>query len=164
MNNAIERLLSRRVADVMNYDVVTISANASMAEAAKKLTQHEISGAPVVDEQGHCVGMLTHADFAHRDSERDARGNLPPHDAEFSVVRDGPDEPFHVEHCPPDTVRHFMSEGVQTIQADALISEAARSMCHGHLHRLVVLDESAHPVGIVSSLDLVAAMMGAIEQ
>ena len=37
-------------------------------------------------------------------------------------------------------------------------------MCQQHIHRLIVLDEQDHPVGILSSLDIVAAMVAVFEE
>jgi predicted transcriptional regulator len=57
-----------------------------------------------------------------------------------------------------------MSPIVQTISEESLILAAARVMCNEGIHRLVVVDEKKHPVGIVSTLDVVAAMVAAIEE
>ena len=66
MNSAIERLLSLRVCDVMSSTVVEVSVNASLAEAAALLVDNNVSGAPVVDESGRCVGVLSSTDFVVR--------------------------------------------------------------------------------------------------
>ena len=42
--------------------------------------------------------------------------------------------------------------------------DAAREMCAQHVHRLPVVDAGGKVVGLVSSLDLVAAMVGALEE
>jgi CBS domain-containing protein len=49
--------------DVMSRDVETISADLSLREAAVRLARSEIHGAPVVDETGQCVGVLSVADI-----------------------------------------------------------------------------------------------------
>src|SRR5262245_42031347 len=59
----LDRLDSLRVADVMSRDVVVIHYHQTMTEAARVLTDHQISGAPVIDEQGRCIGILSATDF-----------------------------------------------------------------------------------------------------
>jgi CBS-domain-containing membrane protein len=49
--------------DVMTRAVVTIPRRTSLREAARLLRWADVSGAPVVDDEGRCVGLLTAADF-----------------------------------------------------------------------------------------------------
>jgi predicted transcriptional regulator len=50
--------------DVMSRDVIRFPENMPLREAAQILVQKQISGAPVVDAAGKCVGVLSLADFA----------------------------------------------------------------------------------------------------
>jgi signal-transduction protein with cAMP-binding, CBS, and nucleotidyltransferase domain len=50
-------------------------------------------------------------------------------------------------------VSDIMTPRVYTVKGDAPISEVARTMVDGHVHRLLV-EEGGEPVGIVSTLDL----------
>ena len=57
-------------------------------------------------------------------------------------------------------VRHLMTSPALTITADADVAEAARLMEHERVHRLVVVDaDGVTPIGIVSTTDLVHAML-----
>ena len=56
-------LLALTAQDVMSREVVTIPRQMSLREAARLLRRASVSGAPVVDEQGRCVGVLSAADF-----------------------------------------------------------------------------------------------------
>lgn len=49
-------------AEVMRPDVITISVDASVAEAAQQMLEHKISGLPVV-ERDHLVGIITESDI-----------------------------------------------------------------------------------------------------
>jgi CBS domain-containing protein len=42
-----------KAADVMTRQVITISADASILQAARPVLQNRINGLPVVDRQGH---------------------------------------------------------------------------------------------------------------
>ncbi len=164
MNSAIERLLSLRVGDVMTASPFLLNANVTMADAAQTLRQHRVTGAPVTDDQGKCVGMLTAVDFMTHLLSAPMASGVAADDAENVLVQDAPGEPYHVETLDPDNVQNFMSEGVVTIPRESPIIDAARMMCRSHIHHLVVLDGERRPAGVISSLDLVAAMIKAIEE
>lgn len=57
-------LLARvKVQDIMNKNPVTIPVDFTVEEAAERLLEHGISGAPVVDDKGEVVGVITRADI-----------------------------------------------------------------------------------------------------
>ncbi len=51
------------VRDIMTRDVVTLRPDMPASEAAHILSQRRIHGAPVVDEQGRVVGVLSAMDL-----------------------------------------------------------------------------------------------------
>jgi CBS-domain-containing membrane protein len=164
MNTLFHRLSTLRVADVMNREVVSVPNSLSMDEAAQRLAAHDVTSAPVVDDQGRCVGMLSAADFLRRDCrghESTAGGALS--GSEHGVARLA-FEPLTIERVDDCNVHRHMSSAVQSIRAGAAVIDAGRMMCNAHLHRLPVLDDTGRPIGIVSSLDLVSAMMNAMDE
>ena len=162
MNRALERLVTLRVRHVMNHEIVQVRASDTMAQAAVLLAEHDISGVPVADEQGRCVGMLSAADFVSRESDHETTSQ-PSVGEPYTWVR-GKDGSLCLESCPDGTVNAHMSPSVQTVSANASMLDAGRMMCAQHIHRLPVLDEDGRAVGMVSSLDLVAAMVGISEE
>jgi CBS-domain-containing membrane protein len=152
-----DRLQMLRVSDVMNRTVVCVRAEQSMAEAAEVLLRHEVSGAPVVDAAGRCVGILSATDFVRRESQlarREEQRSSPPGGVPVALRE------------PPEAqqVRSYMTSAVQTVSPRQFLVEAARMMCAEHVHRLPVLDEQGHPVGILTSLDIVAALTQAVDE
>ncbi len=51
--------------EVISRDILTLPVRASLWEAAALLRGAQITGAPVVDEQGRCVGVLSAVDVMH---------------------------------------------------------------------------------------------------
>lgn len=49
--------------DIMSSPAITIPAGSTRARIAKLLTQHQVSGVPVVDEVGRVVGLVTKGDL-----------------------------------------------------------------------------------------------------
>lgn len=160
MNSSIERLLNLRVKDVMSSNVVQVNQDDKMATAADIFDRHDVTGAPVVNDEGQCVGIVSSSDFVLRTAHS---ADLADEGKEV-LVQDAPGEPYHVESIEKDHVRDHMTNVIESVSPDTPILQAARTMCKEHIHRLVVLDANRHPVGLVSSLDLVAAMVTAIEE
>lgn len=63
-NDARSSQTSLTAVDLMSRDPITIDAGASMRDASKQLAQFDLHGAPVVDEAGRCIGMLSVSDIA----------------------------------------------------------------------------------------------------
>jgi CBS domain-containing protein len=64
----VERIEERdmRARDIMTKTVLTVTPETSVREAAQLFAENHISGAPVVDDEGHLIGMLTEGDLLHR--------------------------------------------------------------------------------------------------
>ena len=60
---------ARRVKDVMNPDIMTVADEMTTDELVRYLTEHEISGAPVVDGQGRFVGVVSMTDIGRHLAE-----------------------------------------------------------------------------------------------
>jgi len=176
MPAVLDRLQSLRVADVMNRRVVPVSAHQTMSEAAAIFLEHGISGAPVVDEEGRCVGILSAADFVRREIASQgadpskpkggpaatAASRVAKPDSE-SVLRQSPGG-WEISDVRPEEVAAHMTPAVQSVTPEMPLVDAARMMCTQHIHRLPVLDAEAHPQGMVTALDIVAAVVQAVEE
>jgi len=140
---ADQRLRSLRVDDVMNHGVIQVSESATMDDIAEQFLQHDISSAPVVDQNGSCVGMISAPDFMKREA-RIAAGEI--------------------ASSENDLVGSYMSRGVQSIGPQELMLKAAVIMCATHLHHLPVLDEEQRLIGVISTMDITAALVNAIDE
>ncbi len=153
---AIDRLRTLKVSDVMSRDVIPISANQTMSDAAKTFAEHDIASAPVVDEMGRCVGMLSAADFMKRDCPHCS--DTEPHKLSCDVANDC----LSID-LPTDMVNCYMTDAIQTVAADESLLQAARMMSADHIHHLPVLAR-LRPVGVVSTMDVVAALINAVDE
>ncbi len=153
MNSA--NLDEQPIQDFMTSEVHTISKNASVCEAARVLVEHGISGLPVVDEMGKCVGVLSNSDLVRRwlNHSNDECGD------DFVVAREGPEKTLHIEPADDDLVGHHMSTAVQTVPADRAVVEAAKYMVTADIHRLIVVDLDGRPVGVLSASDVLKMLV-----
>ena len=55
----------------MSQPVITVSIDAPLAEAVDVMEKHQIRRVPVVDAEGFCVGILSQADIAWSEDERE---------------------------------------------------------------------------------------------
>lgn len=154
-----DRLKTLTVADAMSHNLITISNNSTLSEAADVLCEYRITGAPVVDECGRCVGVISGSDFIHSKAEE-----LEVTKVHHVLQRGSLMEPFSIEEVRHDLVRSHMTPGVRTVGADVPLVQAARSMVKDHVHRLIVLDQEGRPFGILTSLDLVSTLIGVAEE
>jgi predicted transcriptional regulator len=149
----------------MSNHVVMIPREMSLQGAARMLGRSGVTGAPVVDSRGRCIGVLSTTDFM-RWVEKDHKTGL----------GDGTGEPMCSAWQLPETaieptcrVEDFMTRDPVLVAPGTKIGELARMMMDARIHRLIVVDSlTERPIGIVSSMDILAALAradaGAMEQ
>lgn len=153
--SSLERLQSLTVADVMTRRVTVVPGCARMEEAARILAEAAASGAPVVDAAGRCIGVLSATDFLRFEVEKAGRQPYVPVDWTGVV---------NCTELPLESVQRFMTPAVQTVSMNESLLKAAEIMCLEHIHRLVVLDEHSAPMGVVSTLDVMSALIAAMDE
>jgi predicted transcriptional regulator len=188
--------------DLMTRDLVRLPRQMPLRDAARLLLHNRITGAPVVDARGRCVGVLSLTDVGHAIEKGQATApNVPPVPltCKFVVRNVGPDGkeiftctlPFsvcpaqvkqnepngeeliicsqphcvwtngqlvQVENLPTDEVGRFMTPDPVMALPETSIRTLARRMLDASIHRVIVVDQDNHPIGIVSSMDIMAAV------
>lgn len=144
----------RPVRDVMQRQVVTLRPEMSAREAERVLVGHRIGGAPVVDDAGRVVGVLTQSDLVRLDAEPPSAAAAGAFFSDVADYRDLATLPAG-EHLVP--VASVMSRDVLSIAPDASLEEAARRMRERRVHRLLVIEDGVLR-GVVSALDLLVAI------
>jgi len=146
---------TRNVKDLMNPDIMTVADEMTTDELARYLIEREISGAPVVDSQGHLIGVVSMTDIGRNMAEpsdvelsRDS-GFYRDIAADFTLEDSG--ERYVEERAV--TVRDVMTPVIHQVPVTASVTEAARVMVDQHIHRLVVT-QGKEPVGIITSMDV----------
>lgn len=147
-------LFTMTATDLMSRDVLTIPGHMSLKGAARLLAEARVSGAPVVDEEGRCRGVISATDFVRRAGKD--KSAAPPVDstgywADWCI-------PSNIESLPEEKVAKVMTPDPVTVPPATALAELARKMVDAHIHRLIVVDERGRPIGIVSSMDILAAV------
>ena len=154
MRNTNLPLLQLTAKDLMSTDVESIPQWMSLPSAARMLSRAHISGAPVVDGDGRCLGVISTTDFmtwaengegaAHSESDVCCA-----HSA-WQMVEE--------KDLPVNLVRRYMTANPVTVPPDLSIGELAQKMVDAHIHRVIVVDKENKPLGIISSTDVLAAV------
>lgn len=128
------------VGAVMTPFPVVVHQDTPLDEVAEMLAQNDITGAPVVDNDGRLVGVISQTDLVRTVAAPAADGRR-----------------WH-----GFIARHVMSHQPVTAPADLPLADAVRRLERHGVHRLVILgDDRATPVGIVSTSDLLPLLVDA---
>lgn len=136
------------LADVMSRNVVAVRPEDSLDAVTATFLQRGISGAPVVDDDGRPIGIVSKTDLLR--ASYDA--------ADDDVVEDHCERGFHVHDLATPCVRDVMTPVVFALPEDAHVSRAAALMAYENVHRVPVVDDGGRLVGIVSTTDVVRWM------
>ena len=140
----------RRVLELMNPDVVTLRPEHSVAEAQEILSAKSVSGAPVVDDAGRVVGVVSQNDLVRRTTHPDTAEHAGQF---FSSIEEFADLGATPVAAGSVRVADVMSKRVYSVGRDTGVAVAANIMRERRIHRLIVTDKGVL-VGIVTSLDL----------
>ena len=146
---------TRNVKDLMNPDIMTVADEMTTDELARYLIEHEISGAPVVDGQGHLIGVVSMTDIGRTMAEpsdvESSRSSGFYRDIAADYTLEEPGERYVEQRAV--TVRDVMTPVIHQVPITASVAQAARIMVDQHIHRLVVT-QGKEPVGIITSMDV----------
>jgi CBS domain-containing protein len=146
-------LLRLCAAELMSSNLVMVPQEMSLQGAAKLLSRAHVSGAPVVNAEGRCVGVLSATDFLHwaEKGGRPDQRNTDYHPcSSWQMI-----EPDPNGEC---RVQDVMNHDPVMCQPNTRVGELARMMMDARIHRVIVTDTQARPVGIVSCTDVLAAL------
>ncbi|MFF5143010.1 CBS domain-containing protein [Streptomyces sp. NPDC013157] len=137
------------VRDVMTHTVLALRHGAAFKDIVKALQQWQVSAAPVLDDGGRVVGVVSEADLVRRE---EARTGVP---VGYGQVRSGPD----LAEAASTTAAALMTTPAVTVGPEAPLPEAARRMARHGVKRLPVVDADGLLQGVVSRADLLKVFM-----
>lgn len=137
-----ERQRLRQASEIMSQPVFTLLDVSIVQDAWKSLAQHGVGQAPVVDQHGSLVGLMSRADLMHLEQ-------LPSPDQSALVWRAMLLQP----------VSERMHTPVPAVTPDADIRWVARVLLDSELPGLPVVEESGRVIGFVSRSDILRAVV-----
>jgi len=154
---ATSKRVSRvRVADVMTRNVVCVEQSLSVEALTSLFLERGFSAAPVVDDNGRPVGVVSKTDLLREVQDRaDTEERVPDRRVGRREERVELGLGFQITRLARATVGEIMTPIPLTLSEDAPLSEAATRITLGGVHHLPVVRQDGKVVGIVSALDVV---------
>jgi CBS domain-containing protein len=137
----------------MSPDPVSLEHDATIPEAVALLTDRGYSAAPVIDEAGRPVGVLSRTDLLIHERETARK-------AAFGPAEDVPHphhsrhEGFSIEVVDPTRVADIMTPAVFTVSVHTPAAGVVEQMLALNVHQLFVVDDDQLLVGIITALDV----------
>jgi CBS domain-containing protein len=153
-------VVQQPISAVMTTPVLSVTSDSPLQDAVKLLSDHHISGLPVVNGDGVLVGELSEQDLMVRESGFDAGPYVLLLDAVI-YLRNPLNWTKEVHQVLGSTVGEVMNAKVHTCSAELPLPAAARQLHEGSTQRLFVVDGAKKPIGVLTRGDVVRALAAA---
>lgn len=141
-----------KVKEIMKTKIISVKKGQTLKEAAEIFLDNQISGAPVVDEKGRLIGVL---------SEKDIFKAIYPNYEDFyldtglRVDLEKVDD--HLAKAESTKVEEAMTNNVISVTPDTPVTKVGAMMMAQNIHRVIVIDNNK-PAGIVTRRDIYKAI------
>lgn len=132
------------VRDVMSQDVVSAGPSTSLREAADTLVRRRLRALPVIDEEGHVLGLVT---------DKQVMTHFLP-----ALERAGAERPMADSLLGEDEVRDVMERTVMCVNEDEPLADVIRLMLDKEIERLPVVREG-QLVGFLTRGDIIRRLL-----
>jgi CBS-domain-containing membrane protein len=143
-----------RASEIMTTNIVSVNVKDTVFDAAEMLLGARVSAAPVVDEEGHVLGIVSEADLIHR--AEIATGARKSWLARLLETNAGAAREFVATHA--RNVADVMTRNVVTASVDATLGELVALIEKHKVKRIPVVRDGVL-VGIVSRANLLEALL-----
>jgi CBS domain-containing protein len=149
--------------DVMTPNPVSIGEGMTVHEAVVFLTERRISAAPVINDAGRPVGVVSEADILrHTREHADHLYWLPQKEVDRELTLDTGEhlsgQSFEVEVPDVTRVKDIMNPVVYAVRQQTHIFEVVGQLVKRRIHRLFVVDDDNSLVGVITTLDLLSRL------
>jgi len=151
--------------DIMQTHVVTVGSDDPLPSVYRLFADEEISGAPVLDEMGTTVGVVSIRDLIRATREEHESSSVDSDyfrdgffDAGGSCLMTGDD---FEEALSQRIVSEVMTAEVIAVSPDTPVSEIVKTILSDRIHRVLVVERRSDKdalVGLISLLDLVSLL------
>ena len=152
-----------KVKNIMTRDVVSVSPETEILQAAKILLENHINGIPVVDMDGNLVGILCQSDLVAQQKKIPTPSLFTLLDG-FIPLTSLKRIEKEVRKIAATSVTHAMTPNPVTVQSDASVEEVATLKVNKNFHTIPVMEKDKL-VGIVGKEDILRTLMpGTVEK
>jgi len=138
--------------DIMTKEVITVKPETTLEELARLLMKQQISGAPVVDDNGKIIGIVTENDLISKNSRLHIPTILRLFDAYIPLGTSKMES--DIRKMAASTVEDICTKEIITVDEEASVEYIATIMTEKRIHILPVVREGKL-VGIIGKKDLI---------
>ncbi|MEB3240724.1 MAG: CBS domain-containing protein [Synechococcus sp.] len=153
-------VVQRSVADVMTAPVISVNPETPLQQAVQLMSDHHISGLPVLDAKGHLVGELSEQQLMARETGFEAGPYVMLLDSVI-YLKNPLQWDKEVHQVLGNSVGELMSHDQHSCSSDLALPAAARLLQDRRTQRLFVLDGDKQLVGVLTRGDVVRALAAA---
>jgi CBS domain-containing protein len=164
MGYTVDQVRGLTVGDIMRSDVLAAGADWPLETLADFLVDNGISGAPVTNQDGELVGVVSLTDIVRQSSMSNSHADTgAAHDVYLYELESHMSREelrvFHTREESPVLVSDIMTPMIFRVDRDTSLQEVAETMLKGRIHRVFVT-EGSRLTGIVTALDMLEVIRG----
>ncbi|BCO09121.1 membrane protein [Desulfolithobacter dissulfuricans] len=142
--------------DIMTREVITVNEDLPVKELARILSENRISGAPVLDEQGKVVGVVTESDLI----DQNKKVHIPTVVAilDSFIFLESPEKmEKDLRKMAGTRVGNIFTRELIAVTPDTPLDEIATLMSEKGVHTLPVM-EGENLVGVIGKSDIIRSI------
>jgi CBS domain-containing protein len=143
--------------DIMTRDVVTVKPDTNIEELARIFIEKKISGAPVVDDNGELIGIVTENDLISQNKRLHIPTVVRLFDA-FIMLESPSKIEKEIKKMAAVTVADIFVRDVITVTEETPVEDIATIMSEKKVHLIPVV-EGKKVCGIIGKMDLIKGMV-----
>lgn len=153
------------VEDIMQKEVIKFNELDKIVDVAQSFRDNKISGAPVVDENNHVVGIISEGDIMRLIEIHSPKINLilP---APLDLIELPIKMKYELDEVAEDmqkagstVIDQIMTKKIIKVKPDSSVTDAAKLMDSHKIKRLPVVDDDGKLVGILTRGDIIGSMV-----
>ena len=147
----------KKAKDIMSRKVVTVTPETTVKELARLFSFHQISGAPVVDDSGKLVSVVTESDLIDQTKKVHIPTVVTILDSVFYL--ENPDKmEKEMKKIAGYNVKDICSEKLITVEEETSLDEIATIMAEKNVHTLPVVSNDTL-VGVIGKKDIIRTLI-----
>ena len=144
--------------DIMTKEVITVQEDMTIEALGRIFIEKRISGAPVLDNKGKLVGVVTENDLVRKNSRLHIPTVVRIFDA-FVPLGSTDRVEEEIRRISASKVSEICSRTLVTVAPDATLQDVSSLMFEKGVHLIPVLD-AGRIVGIIGKIDIIRGMFG----
>ena len=141
----------------MTSNVITVTTETSVQKLAKILSDNNISGAPVVDEAGNLLGVVTESDLIDQTKKLHIPTVITILDSVFYL--ENPDRmEKEMKKMAGTTVLDIYSSAPVSVKGETTLDDIATIMAEKNIHTLPVVRDT-RLIGVIGKRDIIRTLI-----